>query len=63
MPRNLDELHATHYRNSLEKRYLTLKQQIAVMDSQVSLSPDEQLLISNLKRKKLAMKDELAQLG
>lgn len=63
MPRNLDELNSSHHRDRLEKSYLTIKEQIAVMDSQLSLSPEEQLLIANLKRKKLAMKDELAQIG
>ena len=63
MPRNLDELNASHRRNRLEARYYSLKQQIALMNGQRSLSPEEQLLVANLKREKLAMKDELAQLG
>lgn len=62
MPRNLDKLTSSHQRSRLQERYMSLKQQIAVMDRRVSLSPDEQILISALKRQKLAMKDALARL-
>lgn len=62
MPRNLEQLNASYRRNRLEERYISLKRQIAVMDRQLSLSPDEQVLIAVLKREKLAMKDALANL-
>ena len=62
MPRNLEKLNATYRRSRLQERYMSLKRQIAMMDRQVSLSPDEQTLISALKRQKLAMKDALARL-
>lgn len=41
---------------------MELKQQVAAMSKRKALSPDEQLAVSEMKRRKLAMKDELAQL-
>lgn len=63
MPRNIEKLNATYRRTRLQEQYLSLKEQIAMMDSRLSLSPEEQLLVSSLKRQKLAMKDELSRLG
>lgn len=63
MPRNIENLKSRYHRSRLQEQYLSLKEQIAMMDSRLSLSPDEQLLVSSLKRQKLAMKDELARLG
>lgn len=43
----------------LEKRHWALKQQIAVLDSQRFLTTAEQLALHDLKKQKLATKDEL----
>lgn len=43
----------------LEKRHVALSQQIAELDSQRYLTTAEQLTLHDLKRQKLATKDEL----
>jgi hypothetical protein len=43
----------------LEKRHWALKQQIAELDSQRFLTTAEQLALHDLKKQKLATKDEL----
>ena len=43
----------------LEKRHFALSQQIAELDSQRYLTTAEQLALHDLKRQKLATKDEL----
>jgi len=44
----------------LEKRHWALKQQIADLDRQRYLTTSEQLALHDLKKQKLAAKDELA---
>jgi len=46
----------------LEKRHWTLKQQIAELDRQRFLTSAEELALHDLKKQKLATKDELADL-
>ncbi|MDD9947676.1 MAG: YdcH family protein [Myxococcales bacterium] len=43
----------------LERRYLDLKAKVRELDGQVSLTPEEQLQVVVLKRRKLALKDAL----
>ncbi|MDH5491980.1 MAG: YdcH family protein [Myxococcales bacterium] len=44
----------------LEKKHANLKQQIAALEGKGYLSEEDQLLRQNLKKQKLATKDELA---
>lgn len=43
----------------LEKRHVALKEQIALLDSQRHLTVAEQLLVHELKKERLATKDQL----
>ena len=46
----------------LERRHWTLKQQVAELDAQRFLTTTEQLALHDLKKQKLATKDQLADL-
>lgn len=46
----------------LEKRHLTLSQQIEELDRQRYLTPSEELVLHDLKRQRLAAKDQLVSL-
>lgn len=46
----------------LQRRHHQLKARVAELDSRLSLSPKEQFLVAELKKKKLATKDELQDL-
>ena len=63
MHRDMNRQTSEHHRNHLESRYLSLKEQIAALSRRRSLSSEEQMMVSSMKRQKLAMKDELARLG
>lgn len=59
MPKLSIRQNSEHHRTHLESRYQSLKEQIAELSRRRSLSSDEQLMMSSMKRQKLAMKDEL----
>jgi len=46
----------------LQRRHHQLKARVAELDSRLSLSPEEQFLVTELKKKKLATKDALQHL-
>lgn len=43
----------------LERKHITLKERVAALDAQLSLTPEEQVEIALLKKKKLQTKDQL----
>lgn len=53
-------IRANYTYTRLQRRYLDLKARVAELDGQRSLTPEEQVEVVALKRRKLALKDALA---